>query len=96
MADFWFDENRDLAAIKPTSAVKGVFKIEPTQTVIVGTQLSAWGYPFAHPGPAPLLTVGYLSGFYDSQDDKVKSPVKRLVVNGAFNPGKFRRALDFA
>src|SRR5580704_11283885 len=87
MNEVLFDENRDLAAIKPRSPPKGVFKIDPTQAVMVGTQLSAWGYPFAYRGLAPLLTVGYLSGFSNSQDDKAKSPVKLLVVNGAFNPG---------
>lgn len=61
MGDLWSDDNRDLAAVKPSSPTKGVFKIEPARTVIVGTQLSAWGYPFAQPGPAPLLTVGLVS-----------------------------------
>jgi hypothetical protein len=55
--------------------------------VIVGTQLSAWGYPFAQPGPAPLLTVAYLSGSYEFQSDKTKASVKRMVLNGAVNPG---------
>jgi hypothetical protein len=87
MAEVWFDENRDLAAIKPRVAMKGAFKIEPARKVIVGTELSAWGYPFAEPGPAPLLTIAHLSGFYDSQAEKGKAPLKRLVLNGAVNPG---------
>lgn len=87
MEDLWFDEDRDLAAVKPKSPTKGTFKIEPARKVIVGTQLSAWGYPFAQPGPAPLLTVGFLSGFYEFQAEKTKASVKRLVLNGAVNPG---------
>jgi hypothetical protein len=87
MADLWFDENRDLAAVRPRQTTKGTFAIEPNRAVIVGTQLSAWGYPFAQPGPAPLLTVGFLSGFYEFQAEKAKASVKRLVLNGAVNPG---------
>jgi S1-C subfamily serine protease len=87
IANLWIDEGRDLAALKPKSPQRGIFKIEPARNVIVGTEVSAWGYPFAHAGPAPLLTVGHLSGFYDARLDKAKTAVKRLVVNGAFNPG---------
>jgi len=87
LTDLWSDENRDLAVIKPKTPMKGTFKIEPSRRVIVGTELSAWGYPFAEPGPAPLLTVAHLSGFYNSQAEPGKAPVKRLVLNGAVNPG---------
>ena len=87
IADLWIDESRDLAALKPKTAQRGIFKIEPARKVIVGTEVSAWGFPFAHAGPAPLLTVGHLSGFYDARPDAAKTAVKRLVVNGAFNPG---------
>lgn len=39
-------------------------------------------------GPAPLLSVGYLSGFNDSPPyEETALVVKHLVVNGAFNPG---------
>jgi S1-C subfamily serine protease len=75
IADLWSDENRDLAAAKPTSSTKGIFKIDPTGRIIVGTELSAWGYPFAQPGPAPFLTVGHLSGFSNSQTEQAKPPV---------------------
>jgi hypothetical protein len=87
IADLWIDESRDLAALRPKGELRGIFKIEPARKVIVGTEVSAWGYPFAHAGPAPLLTVGHLSGFYDARLDGSKTAVKRLVVNGAFNPG---------
>jgi len=87
VVDLWSEENRDLAAIKPKAAIKGTFKIEPTRRLIVGTELSAWGYPFGQPGPAPFLTVGHLSGFSMYQAEGAKVVVKHLVVNGAFNPG---------
>jgi S1-C subfamily serine protease len=87
MSDLWFDKNRDLAVMKPKSPLKGTFKIDPTRRVVVGTELSAWGYPFAQPGPAPYLTVGHLSGFSNYQPEEAGAPVKHLVVNGAFNPG---------
>ena len=82
--NLWSDPKRDLAALKPRNIKNGIFMVEPSRTVLVGTQLSAWGYPFAHPGPAPLLTVGYLSGFTTIS---TINPVKHLIVNGAFNPG---------
>jgi hypothetical protein len=42
-------------------------------------------------GPAPLLSVGYVSG-YIAEDDH-GTQVKHLVVNGAFNPGNSGGAL---
>jgi len=57
-------------------------------SVDVGVQVATWGYPLGYSGPAPLLTVGYLSGFVASQRGATTvQPVKHLVVNGAFNPG---------
>jgi S1-C subfamily serine protease len=87
VVELWFDENRDLAAIKPKTSLKGTFKIDPAKRVIVGTELSTWGYPFAEPFPAPLFSIEYLSGFYEYQTEKGKAPVKRMVLNGAVNPG---------
>jgi hypothetical protein len=50
-----------------------------------GETVTTWGFPLIYNGPAPLLSVGYLSGFEAiQQGDK---SVKHLVVNGAFNPG---------
>jgi len=49
-----------------------------------GDPVTTWGFPLIYNGPAPLLSVGYLSGFEAvQQGDKV---VKHLVANGAFNP----------
>lgn len=82
------DENRDLVALKPRQTLTGGLVIREEGNIQVGTQVTTWGYPLGYNGPAPLLTVGYLSGFNDSPPyEETASVVKHLVVNGAFNPG---------
>lgn len=82
------DTRRDLALLSAKPQLPGGLRLGLDEPPKVGTVVSTWGYPLAWWGPAPLLTVGHLSGFgahLISQTDKV--PTKRLVVNGAFNPG---------
>jgi S1-C subfamily serine protease len=82
------DQNRDLVALTPRDALTGGLSIVEEGNIQVGTQVATWGYPLGYNGPAPLLTVGYLSGFSDSPPyEATASVVKHLVVNGAFNPG---------
>ncbi len=82
------DPARDLAALTPAKVVEGGLTIAEKCDIRVGTQLATWGYPLGYNGPAPLLSVGYLSGFNDSPPyEQTKTAVKHLVVNGAFNPG---------
>lgn len=82
------DENRDLAALTPSRALKGGLAIQEEGNIQVGTQVTTWGYPLGYNGPAPLLTTGYLSGFNDSPPyEQTSLSTKHLVVNGAFNPG---------
>jgi len=82
------DRNRDLAVLKPQSALTGGLSIRSENDIPVGTQVTTWGYPLGYNGPAPLLSVGYLSGFSDSPPyEETASIVKHLVVNSAFNPG---------
>ena len=79
------DRNRDLVALLPDEKIEGGLDISDEEGISVGTQVSTWGYPLGYNGPAPLLTMGYLSGFNEVTP---KGPiVKHLVVNGAFNPG---------
>lgn len=86
--DVVIDENRDLAALTPTKDLGDGLRIQREDTAQVGMQVFAWGYPLGYNGPAPLLSVGYLSGFNDSPPyEETASVVKHLVVNGAFNPG---------
>ncbi len=82
------DQNRDLVALTPRDALTGGLSIVEEGDIQVGTQVTTWGYPLGYNGPAPLLTVGFLSGFSGSPPyEETASVVKHLVVNGAFNPG---------
>jgi S1-C subfamily serine protease len=83
------DSYRDLAAMTTTGVQPGL-RIEKHSRMNVGSGLSTWGYPFGIDGPAPLWTIGYLSGYnYYKPDppDPAKAGVKHLIVSGAFNPG---------
>ena len=82
------DQNRDLVVLEPRETVSGGLSIQKEDDVQVGTQVATWGFPLGYDGPAPLLSIGYLSGFNDSPPyEETASVVKHLVVNGAFNPG---------
>lgn len=82
------DQDRDLAALTPVTGLENGLDIIVEKDIQVGTQVATWGYPLGYNGPAPLLSVGYLSGFNDSPPyEETKSTVKHLVVNSAFNPG---------
>lgn len=82
------DQNRDLAALVPRQTLSGGLAIREEANIEIGTQVATWGFPLGYNGPAPLLTIGYLSGFSDSPPyEETASVVKHLVVNGAFNPG---------
>jgi hypothetical protein len=61
----------------------------------VGQQVNTWGFPLIYNGPAPLLSVGYVSELYEAAEKNFCNPnadrknlrFKHIVVNGAFNPG---------
>lgn len=82
------DPARDLAILTPTEKLAGGLTLGLDDTVAVGTAVSTWGFPLGYNGPAPLLSVGYLSGFIAYRKDTASTDIlKHLVVNGAFNPG---------
>ncbi len=82
------DLKRDLAILIPSKKIDGGLLLGSDNDPPVGTVVSTWGFPLAYNGPAPLLSVGYLSGFIAQQTDQTgTSFVKHLVVNSAFNPG---------
>lgn len=82
------DKNRDLVALIPCGDSVGGLTIVEEGNIQVGIQVATWGYPLGYNGPAPLLTMGHLSGFNDSPPyEETASVVKHLVINGAFNPG---------
>lgn len=57
-----------------------------TAKLEVGSVVRTWGHPLGYSGPAPLLSVGYLSGFIAHQVGS-NPAVKHIVVNAAFNSG---------
>jgi S1-C subfamily serine protease len=79
------DSQRDLAILKPTKSLDGGLLLGTKLTFEIGNAVSTWGFPLGYNGPAPLLSVGYLSGFMEYQAGSKNK--KHLVVNGAFNPG---------
>jgi S1-C subfamily serine protease len=82
------DKERDLAILIPTEKIQGGLSLGSDDNLLVGTLVSTWGFPLGYNGPAPILSVGYLSGFkaYE-KNNSGKDVIKHLVVNGAFNPG---------
>jgi hypothetical protein len=79
------DSRRDLAILKPDVVLQGGLNLADSSNIDIGTAVCTWGFPLGYNGPAPLLSVGYLSGYMDHQSSG--SVKKHLVVNGAFNPG---------
>ena len=84
--DVVFDKNRDLAILSPKDMLVGGLNVRD-KDIKIGRQVLTWGYPFGYNGPAPLLTMGYLSGYRDHMENGASNIVKRYVINGAFNPG---------
>jgi len=82
------DEKRDLAILIPVEKINGGLSLGSDDNILVGELVSTWGFPLEYIGPAPILSVGYLSGFKAyKKDGSEKDIIKHLVVNGAFNPG---------
>ena len=77
----------DLALLTPAQDIKApVLTISESERHTIGSQVSTWGYPVGYNGLAPLLSSGYLSGT-DIITGPSGKPVKRIVVNAAFNSG---------
>jgi len=83
--DCVFDNERDIAALTPKDKLDVGLVLDTAESVCVGDLVSTWGFPLGYNGPAPLLSVGYLSGFMTY--DTAIGLKKHLVVNGAFNQG---------
>jgi S1-C subfamily serine protease len=89
------DDDRDLAALRPKESLQGGVELATDANAAMGERVNTWGFPLIYNGPAPLLSVGYVSGYYQAQADNFCSPsqgsknlkFKHVVVNGAFNPG---------
>ena len=81
-----FDEDRDLALLRPSEKISGGLELAVAQPPPPGTAVSTWGYPFLYNGYYPLLSVGYVAGYRDVPKPNNKT-VKHIIVNGAFNHG---------
>jgi S1-C subfamily serine protease len=57
------DEGKDLALLTPDKKLNGGLEFDNSGEIKPGIQISTWGYPLGYNGPAPLLSVGYISGF---------------------------------
>jgi hypothetical protein len=79
------DKDRDLCLLKPQRDINGGLKLGKESNPDVGSRVYTWGYPLGYNGPSPLLSVGYLAGYQSY--NTVSGISKRLIVNGAFNPG---------
>jgi len=84
-------ERLDLILLKPFTALNGGLTLDLESEIKVGESVQTLGYPLGYNGPAPLLSVGYLSGFREiNNNNKI---FKHYVVNGAFNNGNSGGAL---
>lgn len=82
------DNQRDLAALVPSRNLPDGLLLSDDNNLSVGQVVWTWGFPLGYNGPAPLLSVGYLSGFKAYKKNQNSTDlVKHLVVNGAFNSG---------
>ncbi|MDD5687001.1 MAG: serine protease [Elusimicrobia bacterium] len=80
------DENRDLSMLIPENKLDGGLVLS-SEDILVGNEVLTWGFPLGYNGPAPLLSVGHISGYSSYPRNDKKGFVKHIVVNGAFNPG---------
>lgn len=92
VSKIYIDSLRDLAVIEPTQRLQGGFTLGNSSGLTLGETVYTFGFPLGYNGPAPILTVGYLSGFnaYPKPNNKV---TKHLIINAAFNPGNSGGAL---
>lgn len=82
------DLGRDLVVLSPTNDLGPGLEIADADLNRVGERLWTWGFPLGYNGPAPLLSVGYLSGYsHHSDPPDYPQETKHYAVNGAFNPG---------
>lgn len=77
------ERDKDLALLEPSTPLRGGLSVKHPAEVRIGMQVYTWGYPLGYDGPAPVLTMGWLSGFVSTEDPLVK----HFVINAAFNPG---------
>lgn len=81
------DTLRDLALLTPAEPISAPsLPLSNLTQIVVGAQVTTWGFPAGYSGLVPLLTVGYLAGVDRLPNPAGLSP-PRWVVNAAFNGG---------
>jgi S1-C subfamily serine protease len=85
------DTNRDLALLCPTTPVVDGLQLAADGNPQIETEIETWGYPLSYQNFAPILSRGYVAGYwertYKQDDGRPGHAVKHLIINGAFNPG---------
>jgi S1-C subfamily serine protease len=88
------DEDVDLAVLKPSSQLENGLELASDANVETAARVNTWGFPLIYNGPAPMISVGYVSGYYEAAEQNFcdltqgrNKKFKHVVVNGAFNPG---------
>ncbi len=76
------DKEKDLAQLQPMDDLGIGLSMDFDTEIKPGMQVITWGYPLAYNGPAPVLSVGYVSGFIQKQNGTL-----HYIINGAFNSG---------
>jgi S1-C subfamily serine protease len=85
------DTNRDLALLCTANplATKGL-ELNGDERPAIDTEVVTWGYPLRYELPAPILSRGYVAGYW-LETRQVKGqqgkPVSHIIINGALNPG---------
>jgi len=88
------DEDVDLAVLRPSSPLEHGLELASDKNAVTAERVNTWGFPLIYDGPAPMISVGYVSGYYEAPEKNFcdlnqarNKKFKHIVVNGAFNPG---------
>jgi hypothetical protein len=85
------DSNRDLAILCPSKPLPYSLVLGGDEHPEVETEVETWGYPLRYNDSAPILSRGYVAGYRlnvkRSENGESGTPVSRIIVNGALNPG---------
>lgn len=85
------DSNRDLALLCASKPLPFSLELNGDEHPQVETEVETWGYPLRYSDAAPILSRGYVAGYRmdvkQSEGGAKGTPVSRLIVNGALNPG---------
>jgi len=85
------DTDRDLALLCTNKPLPFVLKLSGSERPQIETEVETWGYPLCYESPAPVLSRGYVAGYWTEvrpqPNGEAGTPVEHLIVNGALNPG---------